>query len=257
MVKKFTPYKFTPPLIEGIIQERKGSFVMMVKVKNEIMRCHCPTMCSIGNIESLKNFPCLLSQNTSKGCNTKYTVEAISLDSKNKKNKKWIGINQVKANKYFEYFLKQGRFKEIFPNEIKKVQREKFFQKSKFDFKIDDDTFLEVKTPLHFLSMKIPKNIKIKKTKLSPGDRLVKHMNDLKEYLKLKKRAILVKVCMYDSDGSSQETVDNSFRFNEVSEAFEECFKMGLESYQVNFKINEKEIDVDKVLKLNNNFAVA
>ena len=105
--------------------------------------------------------------------------------------------------------------------------------------------------------MKIPKYIKIKKTKLSPGDRLVKHMNDLKEYLKLKKRAILVKVCMYDSDGSSQETVDNSFRFNEVSEAFEECFKMGLESYQVNFKINEKEIDVDKVLKLNNNFAVA
>ena len=257
MVKKFASYKFTPNLIEGVIQERIRSFIMMVKYKNKIIKCHCPTLCAIGNIKNYKNRPCLLSYSSDSKRNTQYTVEAISLDPVSSKKKKWIGINQVKANKYFEYFLKQGRFKEIFPNEIKKVQREKFFQKSKFDFKIDDDTFLEVKTPLHFLSMKIPKNIKIKKTKLSPGDRLVKHMNDLKEYLKLKKRAILVKVCMYDSNGSSQETVDNSFRFNEVSEAFEECFKMGLESYQVNFKINEKEIDVDKVLKLNNNFAVA
>ena len=248
MVKKLTPYKFTPPLIEGIIQERIGSFVMMVKIKNEIVRCHCPTMCSIGNIQSLKNLSCLLSHNSSPGRNTQYTVEAISLDSNNKKNKKWIGINQTKANKYFEYFLKQGRFKEIFPNEVKKIQREKFFQKSKFDFKVDD-TFLEVKTPLHFLNMKIPKNIKIKKTKLSPGNRLVKHINDLKEYLKLKKRAVLVMVCMYDSDGSRQEKSNNCYKFNEVNSVFKECFKMGLETYQVNFKMNENEIDVDKVFK--------
>ena len=58
--------------------------------------------------------------------------------------------------------MKQGRFKQIFPNGVKNVQREKFFNSSKFDFKIDDK-FLEIKTPLHFLSMKIPKNIRDKR----------------------------------------------------------------------------------------------
>ena len=251
MVKNFLPYKFIPPLIEGIIQERIGSFIMMVKLKNnEIVKCHCPTMCSIGNIKSLKNLSCLLSYNPSKERNTHYTVEAISLDSNSKKNKKWIGINQTKANKYFEYFLKQGRFKEIFPKEVKNIQREKFFQKSKFDFKIDD-TFLEIKTPLHFLNMKIPKNIKIKKTKLSPGNRLMKHINDLKEYLKLKKRAIMVMICMYDGDSSRPEKKDNCYKFDEVNNGFKECYKLGLETYQINLKMNENQIDVDKVFKTN------
>ena len=105
MGKKYLPYKFTPNLLEGVIQERIGSFIMMVKHKNEILKCHCPTMCSIGNIKNLKNRPCLLSQSSDPGRNTQYTVEAISLDAPNSKSKKWIGINQTKANKYFEYFL--------------------------------------------------------------------------------------------------------------------------------------------------------
>ena len=205
MVKKFTSYKFNPQLIEGVIQERIRSFVMMVKYKNEILKCHCPTLCSIGNIKDYKNRPCLLSYSSDSKRNTQYTVEAISLDPVSSKKKKWIGINQVKANKYFEYFLKQGRFKEIFPGEIKKVQREKIFNSSKFDFKIDD-TFLEVKTPLHFLSTEIPKNIEIKKTKLSPGDRLVKHFKDLQNYLKLKKRAVIVLIYMYNAASSRRET---------------------------------------------------
>ena len=249
MVKKFTPYKFSPNLIEGIIQERIGSFIMMVKHKKELLKCHCPTMCSIGNIKNLKNRPCLLSHSTDTSRNTQYTVEAISLDSPNTKKKKWIGINQTKANKYFEYFLKQGRFSEIFPKGAKKIQREKFFNSSKFDFKIDD-TFLEIKTPLHFLSMEIPKNIETKKTKLSPGNRLLKHVKDLQNYLKLKKRAIMVSIYMYDADKLRRETKENSYKFDEVSKAFNDCHKMGLESYQVNLKMNSKEIDVDKVFKL-------
>ena len=125
MVKKFTSYKFTPNLIEGVIQERIRSFIMMVKYKNKIIKCHCPTLCAIGNIKNYKNRPCLLSYSSNSKRSTKYTVEAISLDPVTAKKKKWIGINQTKSNKYFEYFLKQGRFKEIFPGEIKKVQREK------------------------------------------------------------------------------------------------------------------------------------
>ena len=248
-MKKFIPYKFNPSLIEGIIQERIGSFVMMVKHKNEILKCHCPTLCSIGNIKNLKNRPCLLSYSSDPSRNTKYTVEAISLDSEKTKKKKWIWINQTKANKYFEYFLKQGRFKEIFPGGIKKVEREKFFNSSKFDFKVDD-TFLEIKSPLHFLSMEIPKNIETKKTKLSPGNRLIKHFKDLQNYLKLKKRAIMVLIYMYDADNKRRETKENSFKYDEVAKESEKCHKLGLETFQVNLKMNSKEIDVDKVFKL-------
>ena len=249
MVKKFASYKFTPNLIEGVIQERIRSFIMMVKYKNKIIKCHCPTLCAIGNIKNYKNRPCLLSYSSDSKRNTQYTVEAISLDPVSSKKKKWIGINQVKANKYFEYFLKQGRFKEIFPGEIKKVQREKFFNSSKFDFKIDD-TFLEVKTPLHFLSTEIPKNIEMKKTKLSPGDRLVKHFKDLQNYLKLKKRAVIVLIYMYNADSSRRETKENCFNYDEVAKESEKCHKLGLETFQVNLKMNNKEIDVDKVFKL-------
>ena len=53
------------------------------------------------NIKNLKNRPCLLSHSSDPGRNTQYTVEAISLDSVNTKNKKWIGLqsNKIKAKK--------------------------------------------------------------------------------------------------------------------------------------------------------------
>ena len=196
MVKKFTPYKFKTKLVEGIIIKRVFNYIMLVKYNNQTIKCHCPTTCSIGNF-SLKNLPCLLSITDDDKRKTKYTVEAISLDNPNKKNKKWIGINQTKANMYFEYFLKQNRFTEIFPK-INKIEREKFFKKSKFDFKVDD-TFLEVKTPLQILFLKVPKNIKTRQIKFSYGTRYVKHLEELKNYLKLKKRAVLVFCYMYDA----------------------------------------------------------
>ena len=190
MVKQFIPYKFKKKLLEGIIVKRLFSYIMLVKYNNEILRCHCPTTCSIGNF-TLNNFPCLLSISDDPKRKTKYSVEAISLDNPSKKNKKWIGINQTKANKYFEYFLKQNRFNAIFPKKINKIEREKVFENSKFDFKVDD-TFLEIKTPLQILFLDIPKNIKVKKTKFSYGTRYLKHLEELKKYLKLKKRAVLV-----------------------------------------------------------------
>jgi len=110
--------------------------------------------------------------------------------------------------------------------------------------------FLEIKTPLHFLSMEIPKNIETKKTKLSPGNRLIKHFKDLQNYLKLNKRAIMVLIYMYDADNKRRETKENSFKYNEVAKESEECHKLGLETFQVNLKMNSKEIDVDKVFKL-------
>ena len=60
MVKKFISYKFSPNLIEGIIVKRIYNYIMIVKYKNENLRCHCPTTCSIGNFV-LNGLHCLFS----------------------------------------------------------------------------------------------------------------------------------------------------------------------------------------------------
>ena len=57
---------------------------------------------------------------------------------------------------------------------------------------------------------------------------------------------------MYDSDGFMREKKENCYKYDEVDKEFKECYKMGLEGFQVNFKMTNKKIDVDKVFKLNN-----
>ena len=253
MVKKIISYKFLPNLVEGIIVKRIRSYIMLVKYKNEIIKCHCPTTCSIGNF-SLQNLPCLLSISDDPKRKTKYTVEAISLDNQKIKNKKWIGINQTKANKYFEHFLKQGTFDKIFPN-INKIEREKIFNNSKFDFKIDN-TFLEIKTPLQIIKTDIPKYIKLKKEiKFSSGKRFLKHVVDLKNYLKLKKRAILIFLYMYDINLRNIYFTENDKKqydknAEKIVDEFKETEKLGLETWVVKLKINKKELNFIEVKKI-------
>lgn len=251
MVKKFIPYKFKPNLIEGVIIRRIYNYIMLVKYKNETLRCHCPTTCSIGHFD-LKNLPCLISFSDDPKRKTKYTVEAISLDTQKTVNKKWIGINQTKANKYFEYFLKQGRFSEIFPK-INTIEREKFFGNSKFDFKVDD-AFIEIKTPLQLFYMDIPKYIKIKKNKFSYGTRYLKHLKELKKCLQSKKRAVLIFAYMYDAKLNHNFRLEDKERYDKnvekVINACKDVEKYGLESWAVAFKMNKNEIDVDQVKKV-------
>ena len=85
MVKKTITYKYAANLVERIIVKRIYNYIMLVKYNNEILRCHCPTNCFIGNF-SRKDLPCFLS--ISNRFKTKYIVEAIKLDNEEKKNKK-------------------------------------------------------------------------------------------------------------------------------------------------------------------------
>ena len=95
--------------MDGIIRKRKSQFTIDVKVDGVVYNCHCPTTGRIGNIV-LNDIPCLLSKSKDKTRKTPYTVEAISLDLKHKKNKSWIGINQNAVNRYVEHFIRTGQF---------------------------------------------------------------------------------------------------------------------------------------------------
>ncbi|MDR1498988.1 MAG: hypothetical protein LBS34_01730, partial [Rickettsiales bacterium] len=125
-------YLFSEPLIEGLILERKNRFVMDVLIAGMVEKCHCPCTGRIGNIV-FKNIPCLLTPTDN--IKTKYTIEAISLSKLDDRNKKWIGINQIKANRYVEFLLKTNQLPKILGTSDKtKILREKNIGKSRLDF---------------------------------------------------------------------------------------------------------------------------
>lgn len=116
---------------------------MLVEINGKIEKCHCPSTGRIGNIE-FKDIPCLISKSKSNVRKTNYTVEAIS-----PKKGILIGINQTKANSYIEFFLKNNLLKKMI--DVKELRREVKLNNSKIDFLVNDNCFLEVKTPLRHL----------------------------------------------------------------------------------------------------------
>jgi sugar fermentation stimulation protein A len=116
---------------------------MYLKTDSGTMRAHCPTTGRQGDA-IIANIPCLYQPANKDGRKTKATVQAISFDSATKKRKSWIGINQVEANRYVEFFLETGQLEKMASGPIK---REVKLGKSRIDFHIGN-TYLEVKTPL-------------------------------------------------------------------------------------------------------------
>ena len=55
-----------------------------------MVTCHGPTTGRIGNID-ISGIPCLLSKSDNPKRKTPYTVEAVSLDLPESKEKSWIG----------------------------------------------------------------------------------------------------------------------------------------------------------------------
>ena len=253
MVKKVKKsfFKFNEELTEGIIKERKGQFILFVKVKDKEYRCHCPTTGGIGGL-ILKNIPCLLSKSNNPKRTTEYTVEAISLDKPNTKNKKWIGINQVKANKYIEYFLKEGNFNKLV-KKLTSLKREQNLGESKLDFLINNNCYMEVKSPLHYLNINIPKYLEVrKKNKLYTGNRLVKHMIDLGKSLKKNQRAIMLIAFQYNAEifgkKEKNESIEN---IDKIQEAVDEISKLGVEFWQANLSIDKKGVSFLDHFKIN------
>ena len=221
-IKKKSFMKFEDELTEGIIKERKGQFILIVDVDGKEHRCHCPTTGAIGGI-ILKNIPCLMSKSNNPKRTTEFTVEAISLDKPDKKNKKWIGINQVKANKYIEHFLKEGKFSKMF-KKVNTIKREQKLGDSKLDFLINDNCYMEVKSPLHNLNINIPSYLETrKKNMLYAGNRLIAFQYNSEKFGKKEKK----------------ENVKN---FEKIQETVDKIYSSGVESWQVNLSIDKKGI---------------
>lgn len=222
---------------------RPNRFIMNVLVDGKVEVCHCPCTGRIANVV-FSEIPCLLSEGkTSKNRKTRYTVEAISLSSSKGMRKKWIGINQTKANSYVEYFLQSGQLSGIMGNKGKKlnIARERKIGESRIDFLIDSEILLEVKSPMVFLPLRddylTNRTVKFAKaTKLYAIDRFLKHMDELSKH----RKAIILVFYMFEAERFVPSELEESDVG--VASKVRRTRDSGVEFWQVNTKFTPREI---------------
>lgn len=200
---------------------------MMVKAEGKTIRCHCPSTGRLGDLK-LEGLRCLYSTSRSPTRKTAHTVEAIS---NSKEFDSWIGINQTAANRYFEFFLRNGSLSKLAKG---RVRREVPLGKSRIDFLIGN-TYVEVKTPLIMLPA-AGRLARVKRSRFDSFDRLIKHMGELRGVLKSGKRAAIVLCYLYDAKPFKPPAPDGSnSKILAAARASEEA---GVERWQVNLKID-------------------
>ena len=226
-------YLFSSQLISGLIKSRPNRFIMLVEIKDKLIKCHCPSTGRIGNIE-FKNIPCLLSKSKNKNRKTPYTVEAIIVD------KLIIGINQTKANRYVEFFLK----KNLLPKMIKTkhLRREVTLNKSRIDFLVNDNCFLEVKTLLIHLPFGSLKNSSPFNSFERPG----KHFTEISNQIKKDQKAIVLLCYLYDAKPFETPTPLNP----QIVKVVKKATDKGLEHWQINLKIDFQGVSLIKYFEL-------
>jgi sugar fermentation stimulation protein A len=230
---------FPEPLTRATIIRRPNRFIIDVDVEGTAVSCHCPTTGRIGNLV-LDGLPCLLSRSQSSTRKTPYTVEAVSVDPAGTAEPAWIGINQTAANRYVEHALSSGLLPQIVT--AKTVQREKFLGRSRLDFLVNRDTYVEVKTPLDNLQVTLGDHIHTRaRPPLAATDRLVKHIAELGRSLDAHERAILLVCFLYDNPGFQ---VQKSSHHSEVKAQVAQAVKRGVEIWQVNFELDQTGVRV-------------
>ena len=227
-------YLFDEELIQGLIKSRPNRFIMLVEIKGKIEKCHCPSTGRIGNIE-FSDIPCFLSKSKNNSRKTNYTVEAIT-PQKNT----LIGINQTKANTYLEFFLKNNLLPKMI--QVKEFKREVKLNSSKIDFLLNQNCFLEIKTPLRH----IPFGNKPDNSKFNSFERLGRHFQEISLQIKNGKRAIVLLCYLYQADKFTPPKNSNSEIINIVKKAT----SRGLENWQINLKIDKKGISLINYFKL-------
>jgi sugar fermentation stimulation protein A len=219
-------YRFHKPLRRGEIVSRPNRFIMLVQAGNKTLRCHCPTTGRLGDLR-LSGLPCLYSTSDSKARKTGYTVEAISTSSK---VDSWVGINQTAANRYFEFFLKNGALNRLASGN---VQREVRLGKSRIDFLVGN-SYIEVKTPLITLPAG-PGVARVRRSRFDSFDRLIRHMGELKKSLAQGKTAKIVLCYLYDAKPFRPPAPNNTN--SRILDAARAAEKAGVERWQVNMKV--------------------
>ena len=233
-------------MIEGLIKSRPNRFVMVVDINGKKQKCYCPSTGRIGSIE-FEDIPCLLSKSDNPKRKMPHTVEAFSLDPISTKRKSWIGINQVQVNRYVEHFLRTGQLSRMV-GKVETVEAEVTLGESRLDFLVNGKDYVEVKTLLRMIPTEgHPKHRDIP-IAFTGYDRLIKHFGDIVRKTGKGSRAIIVLCHTYDA---KRFTVPNVKGVEEIAHAAEKARKKGMETWQINLKVDSEGVTLLTYFKLN------
>lgn len=238
---------FPEPLREGVILARPNRFIMDVDFGDgKPVRCHCPAVSRIGGLD-LTGRPCLVSDSRNPKRKMPLTVEAYSLARPGDEPKAWIGINQNASNRYVEHFLREGAFKAI-TGPVATVRREVPLGDSRLDFLVNDDLYLEVKTPLVQMQTAIPAYVpRLPEAPFSSTERALRHLRELAASLETHERAAILYCLYYDNFG---------FRFyhgttyDQVRATVDECRAAGVELWQADFEVTPEHVALKRYWQL-------
>ena len=131
---------FENKLISGVFLKRYKRFFANIKVKNKVIKAHCPNSGSMMGLLKKGNHVWITRSNNPKR-KLKYTLQIIKV-----KNSK-VGVNTHFTNKIVNHGLENNLIK-YFTNSVK-IKKEKIFNKNtRFDFYLEynkNKIFLEVK----------------------------------------------------------------------------------------------------------------
>lgn len=236
------PFTFPELLREGIILARPNRFIMDVLLEGETVRCHCPVVSRIGSLD-LTGRPCLVSESSNKGRKTPFTVEAFSLDQPDAPRKQWIGINQTASNRCVQHFLEQGALSTL-SGPVEQVSREVRLGSSRLDFLINENLYLEVKTPLVQIQTDIPSYVpRLPEKPFNSTERAMRHLRELAASLADHDRAVILYCLYYENSGFRYY---HGTTYDEVMHTVQTCHDAGVELWQADFNVTPEHITLKR-----------
>ena len=239
------PVSVSLKLVRGELLARPNRFIFMAKVNGETLRLHCPVTGSIGGVKDFSSMPCLLSLAGGRGRSTAGTVEGISFDG----GATWIGINQNRINGWMEKLLAENALTKMVSCNGAKIIHEVRVGDSRIDLCVchgDSRTYIEVKTPMRDLLLGKGMNFQ-KPSSKDYFARGIKHFGELAKLAMAGNRTIVAMCCMYDAKEFNPPKSEWSKRIREAVDRAADC---GVESWQINLKLDPDSIAVDSVRRL-------
>ena len=166
-------------------------------------------------------------------------MEAFSLQQPDAAEKQWIGINQNASNRHGEHFLREDAFKAI-TGPVDQLRREVPLGSSRLDFLVNENQYLEVKTPLVQIQTAIPPWVPtVPPAPFNSTERVQRHLRELAASLQHNERAVILYCLYYANDGFRYY---HGTTYEEMLACVDEARAAGVEFWQADFTITPESV---------------